>query len=69
LTINNNNQALCNAGFLKGINMDKKYIASWSGGKDSTYMVDELLKRGEPLDEVIFCDTGFEHYVKLRSVE
>lgn len=49
--------------------MDKKYIASWSGGKDSTYMVDELLKRGEPLDEVIFCDTGFEHYVKLRSVE
>jgi 3'-phosphoadenosine 5'-phosphosulfate sulfotransferase (PAPS reductase)/FAD synthetase len=40
--------------------LPKKYIASWSGGKDSTYLVDELLRRGEPLDEVIFCDTGFE---------
>jgi 3'-phosphoadenosine 5'-phosphosulfate sulfotransferase (PAPS reductase)/FAD synthetase len=40
--------------------MKKAYIAKWSGGKDSTYLVDELLKRGEPLDEVIFCDTGFE---------
>ena len=39
---------------------EKAYIASWSGGKDSTYMVDELLRRCEPLDEVIFCDTGFE---------
>jgi len=40
--------------------MEKKYIASWSGGKDSTFMVDELLRRGEPLDEVVFCDTGWE---------
>jgi 3'-phosphoadenosine 5'-phosphosulfate sulfotransferase (PAPS reductase)/FAD synthetase len=39
---------------------DKIYIASWSGGKDSTFMVDELLRRSEPLDEVVFCDTGFE---------
>lgn len=38
----------------------KKYIASWSGGKDSTFMVDELLRLGYPLDEVIFCDTGME---------
>lgn len=38
----------------------KKYIASWSGGKDSTFMVDELLRRGDPLDEIVFCDTGFE---------
>ncbi len=38
-----------------------KYVAAWSGGKDSTYMVDELLRRGEPLDEIIFCDTGYEH--------
>lgn len=36
------------------------YIAAWSGGKDSTYMVNELLKRDLPLDEVIFCDTGYE---------
>jgi len=40
--------------------MDKKYIASWSGGKDSTFMVDELLRRGDQLDEVVFCDTGWE---------
>ncbi|CAN8141147.1 Phosphoadenosine phosphosulphate reductase domain-containing protein [uncultured Thiomicrorhabdus sp.] len=40
--------------------MKTAYIAKWSGGKDSTYVVDELLRRGEPLDEVIFCDTGFE---------
>jgi 3'-phosphoadenosine 5'-phosphosulfate sulfotransferase (PAPS reductase)/FAD synthetase len=49
--------------------MDKKYIASWSGGKDSTYMVDELLKRGEPLDEVIFCDTGFEFPEMYEYIE
>ncbi|CAN8138973.1 putative Phosphoadenosine phosphosulphate reductase domain-containing protein [uncultured Thiomicrorhabdus sp.] len=36
------------------------YIASWSGGKDSTFMVDELLRRGDPLDELLFCDTGYE---------
>jgi len=49
-----------------------KYIASWSGGKDSTYMVDELLKRGLPLDEVIFCDTGYEFeimYTYILNVE
>ena len=23
-------------------------------------MVNELLDRGEPLDEIIFCDTGYE---------
>lgn len=40
--------------------MRKVFIASWSGGKDSTYMVDELLRRGDPLDEVVFCDTGWE---------
>lgn len=40
--------------------MNRKYIASWSGGKDSTFMVDELLRRGYPLDEIVFCDTGME---------
>ena len=40
--------------------MCKKYIASWSGGKDSTFMVDELLRRGYPLDDIVFCDTGYE---------
>lgn len=38
----------------------KKYIASWSGGKDSTAMVLRLLEENYPLDEVIFYDTGME---------
>ena len=41
-------------------NPTARFIASWSGGKDSTFMVDELLNRGDPLDEVVFCDTGWE---------
>jgi len=40
--------------------MRNYHVASWSGGKDSSFMVDELLRRGDKLDEVIFCDTGFE---------
>jgi 3'-phosphoadenosine 5'-phosphosulfate sulfotransferase (PAPS reductase)/FAD synthetase len=41
-------------------NPNTRFIASWSGGKDSTFMVDELLRRDDPLDEVVFCDTGWE---------
>jgi len=37
-----------------------KYIAMWSGGKDSTYMILKLFEKNFPLDEVIFCDTGWE---------
>lgn len=37
-----------------------KYIASLSGGQDSTAMVVRLLELGEPLDYIIFCDTGNE---------
>jgi 3'-phosphoadenosine 5'-phosphosulfate sulfotransferase (PAPS reductase)/FAD synthetase len=48
---------------------EKKYIASWSGGKDSTFMVDELLRRCEPLDEVIFCDTGMEFPEMYEYIE
>lgn len=36
------------------------YIASFSGGKDSTAMVLWLLEQGWPLDEVVFYDTGME---------
>jgi len=49
--------------------MKKAYIASWSGGKDSTYMVDELLRRKYPLDEVIFCDTGYEFPIMYDYIE
>lgn len=37
-----------------------QYIASFSGGKDSTAMVLMLLEKKEPLDRVVFIDTGLE---------
>ena len=37
-----------------------QYIASFSGGKDSTAMVLMLLEKQEPLDRVVFIDTGLE---------
>lgn len=36
------------------------YIAHCSHGKDSRAMVRGLIKKGEPLDEVVFYDTGAE---------
>lgn len=50
------------------------YIASFSGGKDSTAMVLELIKRQEPLDEVLFCDTYkefpamYKHISKVKRI-
>ena len=38
----------------------KKYIASMSGGKDSTAMVLRLIEENMPLDEIVFFDTGWE---------
>lgn len=43
-----------------------KYIASVSFGKDSLAMLLMLLNRGEPLDEVIFYDTGMEFQAIYR---
>jgi tRNA(Ile)-lysidine synthase TilS/MesJ len=39
--------------------MDKeKYtVVSFSGGKDSTAMLLKMLELGEPIDEVVCCDT------------
>lgn len=48
-----------------------KYVVSWSGGKDSTYMLYELLHRGYPVDEVVCCDTIIEFpdmYVHQKKV-
>lgn len=45
------------------------YAASFSGGKDSTAMVLRLLELGEPLDEVVFCDTTMEFPALIRHVE
>ena len=39
----------------------KTYLSMLSGGRDSTAMTLMLLERGEPLDYIIFCDTGLEH--------
>lgn len=39
---------------------DKLYVASLSGGKDSTAMVLRLVEEKWPLDLVFFCDTGIE---------
>ncbi len=47
----------------------KYYAASFSGGKDSTAMVLRLIELGEPIDEVIFCDTTMEFPAMLRHVE
>ena len=40
--------------------MNRYHIASVSWGKDSTFMLYELARRGYPLDEVLFFDTGME---------
>ena len=40
--------------------MKKTYIAMLSGGRDSTAMVDILLRDNEPLDYIIFSDTTLE---------
>lgn len=45
-----------------------KYVAAWSGGKDSTYMVNELLRLGHQLDEVVFCDTGHEFDIMYEYI-
>lgn len=45
------------------------HVASFSGGKDSTAMVLHMIERGDPLDEVMFCDTTMEFPAMLRHVE
>lgn len=37
-----------------------KYIASCSFGKDSMAMIHELVTRGEPIDEVLYCKVMFD---------
>lgn len=45
-----------------------KIIVSFSGGKDSTWMLLEMIRRGERIDEVVFFDTGWEFPQMLRHV-
>lgn len=46
----------------------KKYILSFSGGKDSTFLLLELIRRKYPLDEVVFFDTGWEFPVMYEHI-
>ena len=46
-----------------------KHILSFSGGKDSTYLLLELIRRNYPLDEVVFFDTGWEFPVMYEHIE
>lgn len=45
------------------------HIATLSGGKDSTTMVDMLLRHGRPLDHIVFKDTLHEFELMYRYVE
>lgn len=49
------------------MNKPKYYIANCSHGKDSQAMVRGLIKKGEPLDEVVFYDTGAEFQAIYRA--
>lgn len=49
--------------------MDKYYVASISGGKDSMAMLIVLLVKGCPIDEVIFFDTGWEFGCIYKNIE
>lgn len=52
------------------MNIKKKlYVASLSGGKDSTAMVLKLIEDGYPLDMILFCDTGLEFPQMYRHIE
>jgi 3'-phosphoadenosine 5'-phosphosulfate sulfotransferase (PAPS reductase)/FAD synthetase len=50
-----------------------KHIAMFSGGKDSTRMVLELIRRNYPLDYIVFADLGaewpqmYEHITQVES--
>ena len=47
-------------------------VLSFSGGKDSTAMVHQMLERGEPIHSLLFFDTGWEFpemYDHLTLVE
>jgi hypothetical protein len=43
-------------------------LAAWGAGLDSTAMLVELVSRGEPVDQVLFADTGAEKPDTYASV-
>lgn len=49
--------------------MEKYYVVSFSGGKDSTAMLLRLLELGYQIDEVVFCDTYKEFPQMYKHIE
>lgn len=49
--------------------MEQYYVCSLSGGKDSTAMFLELIRWKDPLNEVVWCDTGMEFPAMYRHIE
>lgn len=52
-----------------GVIKEKLYVASLSGGKDSTAMVLRLIEEQYPLDRILFCDTGLEFPQMYEHIE
>jgi len=48
---------------------NEKHSLSFSGGKDSTFLLLELIRRKYPLDEVVFFDTGWEFPAMYEHIE
>ena len=49
--------------------MKMKYIATLSGGKDSTAMIDLLLRHKKPLDYIVFYDTLHEFGLMYEYID
>lgn len=53
------------------VKQKKRYMVSFSGGKDSTAMLFMLLERGYPITDVVFADTKYEFpemYIHIENV-
>lgn len=46
-----------------------RHIVQFSGGKDSTAMLNIMLEKGMQIDEVVFFDTGWEFDSVYRNIE
>ena len=49
--------------------MNKPHIVAFGGGVDSTAMVIGLVERGEPIDLILFADTGAERPETYKHIE
>lgn len=52
--------------------LPRRHVVSLSGGKDSTAMLLRMIEENQPIDEILFCDTGMEFpemYAHLERLE